>query len=121
MVDVLLAAAALAAASPTRRAGSAPPTPDPAMFVVRDADTTIYLFGTFHALDGQSDWFNDQVKTRVRRVRRAGARNPHSRRPAPAPTPSPAAASGGLPVDPVGLLPRRPRAWRSPPGESQGM
>ena len=32
------------------------------MFVVRDADTTVYLFGTFHALDGQSDWFNDEVR-----------------------------------------------------------
>jgi len=32
------------------------------MFVVRDADTTVYLFGTFHALDGQAEWFNDQVK-----------------------------------------------------------
>jgi uncharacterized protein YbaP (TraB family) len=57
----LLAAAALAAASP----GALPPAPvnaDPAIFVVRDADTTIYLFGTFHALDGKADWFNDQVK-----------------------------------------------------------
>ena len=32
------------------------------MWVVRDADTTIYLFGTFHALDGKRDWFNDEVK-----------------------------------------------------------
>ena len=30
--------------------------------MVRDADTTVYIFGTFHALDGQSQWFNDQVK-----------------------------------------------------------
>ena len=36
---------------------------DPAMFEVRDADTTVYIFGTFHALDGQSDWFNDRVRT----------------------------------------------------------
>jgi len=38
------------------------PDADPALFVVRDADTTIYLFGTFHLLDGRP-WFNDEVKT----------------------------------------------------------
>jgi uncharacterized protein len=61
MVNILVAAAALAAASPT----AAPPVPanaNPAIFVVRDADTVVYIFGTFHALDGQSEWFNDQVK-----------------------------------------------------------
>ncbi len=30
---------------------------------MKDPDTTIYLFGTFHALDGKSAWFNDEVKT----------------------------------------------------------
>jgi hypothetical protein len=39
------------------------PDADPALWVVKDADTTLYLFGTFHALDGKSDWFNDEVKT----------------------------------------------------------
>lgn len=34
----------------------------PAMFVVKDADTTIYIFGTFHALDGKSEWFKDRVR-----------------------------------------------------------
>ena len=59
----LLVAAALAAATPAaHRAAEAPADANPAIFVVRDADTTIYIFGTFHALDGQSDWFNDQVK-----------------------------------------------------------
>ena len=38
------------------------PDADPAVWVVRDDDTTIYLFGTFHLLDGKSDWFNDEVK-----------------------------------------------------------
>jgi uncharacterized protein len=53
-----------AAAAPAAR----PPLPgadrdaDPALFVVRDEDTTIYLFGTFHLLDGRT-WFNDEVKT----------------------------------------------------------
>jgi uncharacterized protein YbaP (TraB family) len=39
------------------------PLPDanPALWVVRDADTTIYLFGTFHLLDGRP-WFNDEVR-----------------------------------------------------------
>ena len=35
---------------------------DPALWVIRDADTTIYLFGTIHLLDGRT-WFNDEVKT----------------------------------------------------------
>ena len=60
-------AAALAAAAPAVSAAPAPapPLPDarPAIWVVNDADTTIYLFGTFHALDGKSAWFNDEVKT----------------------------------------------------------
>ena len=33
------------------------------MFVVRDADTTVYIFGTFHALDGHSQWFGERVGT----------------------------------------------------------
>jgi uncharacterized protein YbaP (TraB family) len=57
----LLVAAALAAASP---AGSAiaPSADQPAMFVVHDGDTTVYIFGTFHALDGRSQWFGNQVR-----------------------------------------------------------
>ena len=57
----LLAAAALAAASPAT-APAAPPVDQPAMFVVRDADTTVYIFGTFHALDGRSQWFGNRVR-----------------------------------------------------------
>ncbi len=38
------------------------PDADPALWVVRDEDTTIYLFGTFHMLDGRP-WFNDEVRT----------------------------------------------------------
>ena len=34
---------------------------DPALWVVRDEDTTIYLFGTFHLLDDRA-WLNDEVK-----------------------------------------------------------
>ncbi len=35
---------------------------DPAVWVVKDKDTTIYLFGTVHALDGRQAWFNDEVR-----------------------------------------------------------
>ena len=58
MTMVLLAAAL--AAAPAAHAPDA--AASPAMFVVRDADTTVYLFGTFHALDGRGDWFRDRVK-----------------------------------------------------------
>ena len=57
MVNLALAAA-LAAASPVP---VAPPNADPAIFQVQDGDTKVYIFGTFHALDGKSDWFNDEV------------------------------------------------------------
>ena len=61
-------AAALLAASLPSLAFAQPSVPaslpnvSPAMWVVKDADTTIYLFGTIHALDGKRDWFNDEVK-----------------------------------------------------------
>jgi uncharacterized protein YbaP (TraB family) len=56
----LLAAAALAAAMPAT--APAQPISEPAMFVVRDADTTIYLFGTFHALDGNERWLDGSIR-----------------------------------------------------------
>jgi uncharacterized protein YbaP (TraB family) len=50
-------------AAPAAAAPAAPlPDADPALWVVRDADTTIYLFGTFHLLDGRP-WFNDEIRT----------------------------------------------------------
>ena len=72
-MNKLLLAAALAlaptaafaqTAAPAPAAAPAQPLPDadPALWVVRDADTTIYLFGTIHMLDGRP-WFNDEVKT----------------------------------------------------------
>lgn len=36
---------------------------DPALWVVKDADTTIYLFGTIHVLKPGLSWFDDAVKT----------------------------------------------------------
>jgi uncharacterized protein YbaP (TraB family) len=65
MVSMLIAAA-LAAAAPAVAAPPPSPPPveqaQPAMFMVRDADTTIYLFGTFHALDRRTQWFNPGVR-----------------------------------------------------------
>ena len=55
LLPLMLASAASAAAP-------ALPDAEPAMWMVKDKDTTIYLFGTFHALDGKRDWFNDEVK-----------------------------------------------------------
>lgn len=74
MINLLVAAAvslALPAGSPTVNASPASEAvspdmtnanPAPAMFVVGDGDTTVYVFGTFHALDRQSDWFNHSVR-----------------------------------------------------------
>ena len=64
MIDVLLAAA-IAAAAPSAQAAPLTVANDasPALFVVHDADTTVYIFGTFHALDGRSEWFKNRVKT----------------------------------------------------------
>jgi hypothetical protein len=61
MVNMLVAAA-VAAATPAAAQSAPPPMVEPAMFVIRDADTTVYIFGTFHALDGQGNWFSDRVR-----------------------------------------------------------
>ena len=60
-----IVAAALIAATPSAAPLDAPviqATAEPAMFVVSDADTTVYIFGTFHALDSQTQWFGDKVR-----------------------------------------------------------
>ena len=44
------------------RAQTAKTNADPALWVVKDKDTTIYLFGTFHMLKPGLDWFDDGVK-----------------------------------------------------------
>ena len=61
----LLAAAALAAATPSMPtpAPALSPPAEPAMFVVHDADTTLYLFGTFHALDGDPRWLESGIRS----------------------------------------------------------
>lgn len=62
MIKMLASAAFCALAVSAQAQAPALPDADPAMWVVKDADTTVYLFGTFHGLDGKADWFNDEVK-----------------------------------------------------------
>lgn len=57
----LLAAAAIAVATPA--AAQPSPQAEPAMFEVHDSDTTIYLFGTFHALDADEHWLDHNVRS----------------------------------------------------------
>ena len=63
MMNVLLAAAIATAPPVTAASLTTGDDASPAMFVVSDADTTVYIFGTFHALDGHGDWFRDRVKS----------------------------------------------------------
>lgn len=71
IVPIFLGLAACEATSP-RSAGDAAPQkteiatipedPDPALWVVKDEDTTIYLFGTVHILKPGLTWFDEAVK-----------------------------------------------------------
>ena len=63
ILAAILAATALPSVACAQAPAAALPDADPAMWVVKDKDTTVYLFGTVHALDGKRDWFNDEVKT----------------------------------------------------------
>ena len=49
---------ACAKAAPPRAPGDA----DPALWVVKDADTTVYLFGTIHVLKPGLSWFDEAVR-----------------------------------------------------------
>jgi uncharacterized protein len=68
---LLLAAACFLAPGAHAQTDALPPVPenaqkvsdiDPALWVVRDADTTVYLFGTVHVLRPGLGWFDDNVK-----------------------------------------------------------
>jgi len=63
---LLLAAPACAqpapAPKPTTAGKGATVDADPALWVVKDKDTTIYLFGTIHLLRPGMTWFDDGVK-----------------------------------------------------------
>lgn len=54
----------LAQAAPTATPTNVPPTrfATPALWVVKDADTTIYLFGTFHLLPANLNWNQGPVR-----------------------------------------------------------
>ena len=62
--------ALIAAATPLPLAAQTIDTPaagavihaTPAMWQIRDADTIIYLFGTFHSLDARTAWFDDRLR-----------------------------------------------------------
>jgi hypothetical protein len=60
----LTMAIAVTISGPAAMAQQAAPRVDahPALWVVRDADTTIYLFGTVHLLPANVDWFDAAVK-----------------------------------------------------------
>ena len=57
-----LFACGLLALTACARAEHKPRDADPAIWAVRDADTTIYLFGTVHVLKPDVVWFDDEVK-----------------------------------------------------------
>jgi uncharacterized protein YbaP (TraB family) len=68
---LLLAAACLLTPAARAQTGDLPPVPentqtitdvDPALWVLRDADTTVYLFGTVHVLRPGLGWFDDNVR-----------------------------------------------------------
>lgn len=57
---ILIAALALCSCRP-----AAPVVAHPALFVARDADTTIWLFGTIHALPANIDWRDAMVERAI--------------------------------------------------------
>lgn len=60
---VALALAVTPACAQTAPAAAAATDADPALWVVKDADTTMYLFGTVHVLKPGLTWFDEAVKT----------------------------------------------------------
>lgn len=60
-LSTLLSSALLALSAPVA-AQTPEPSADPALWVVKDADTTIYLFGSVHLLKPGMVWFDDEVK-----------------------------------------------------------
>ena len=57
-----LAALALAAPALAQPTGLGPTPADPALWVVKDEDTTIYLFGTVHVLRPGLSWFDGRIR-----------------------------------------------------------
>ena len=93
-------------------------TPRPALWQVSDADTTIYLFGTIHALPGERRLAHAGDQSGHRPVRRPGARN-HDRRNPPSRSPRTSRGSAcatGSRHSSIGSTPTSAR--RSPPRSS---
>lgn len=63
---LLLALPACAQTPPAPRPAAAQDA-DPALWVVKDADTTVYLFGTIHVLKPGLTWFDEAVKSAFNR------------------------------------------------------
>ena len=63
ILNILLGASMAATPVPTASPVQAQAQPRPALWVVNDNDTIIYLFGTFHALDGKLNWYDRSVRT----------------------------------------------------------
>jgi hypothetical protein len=60
---LLMTGPACAEPAPTARtATKAVPDSDPALWVLKDADTTVYLFGTIHVLKPGLTWFDEAVR-----------------------------------------------------------
>lgn len=62
---LIMAPAAMAQTAPAPASTAAAPATvdaDPALWVVKDEDTTIYLFGTIHVLKPGLSWFDEGVK-----------------------------------------------------------
>jgi uncharacterized protein YbaP (TraB family) len=67
LIAAAIALAAAFALTPTialaKDAAVAMQDADPALWVVKDKDTTVYLFGTVHVLKPNMTWFDEGVKT----------------------------------------------------------
>jgi hypothetical protein len=61
-VALLLALPACAKETPRQAPARAANDADPALWVVKDADTTVYLFGTIHVLKPGLTWFDEAVR-----------------------------------------------------------
>ena len=59
VLSLAFALPACASPAPRRAANDA----DPALWVVKDRDTTVYLFGTIHVLKPGLSWFDEAVRT----------------------------------------------------------
>ena len=64
MRNMLLALLVAVTSAPAlaQQKNSAKPDAEPALWVLKDSDTTIYLFGTFHTLDDRTSWFGEKLR-----------------------------------------------------------